>query len=138
MLTDPEGTNTLTRSIIGCGIKVHRALGPGLLESAYTPCLAFELVERGFTVELKKPVPLVYRGKRFDACYWLDMMVNGLVIVELKSVEALAPIHKAQLLTYLRLTDCPVGLLLNFNVEVLKDGIQRVINPEASNLRSSP
>ena len=131
MLTDPAGTNDLTHDIIGCGIKVHRALGPGLLESAYEPCLALELRESGHVVELRKPVPLVYRGITLDNCYFLDMMVDGRVIVELKSVEAFAPIHECQMLTYLRLTQAPVGLLINFNVPVLKDGIRRVINPDA-------
>ena len=118
MLTDPAGTNDVTHDIIGCSIKVHQALGPGLLESAYAPCLAFELRESGHAVELRKPVPLVYRSVTLDVCYWLDMMIDGRVIVELKSVDALAPIHDAQMLTYLRLTRCPVGLLINFNAPV--------------------
>ena len=101
MLTDPAGTNDVTRDIIGCGIKVHKALGPGLLESAYVPCLALELTESGHAVELRKPVPLVYRSVTLDVCYWLDMLVARCVVVELKSVEALAPIHEAQMLTYL-------------------------------------
>ena len=130
MLMDPGGTNELTRSIIGCGIAVHRALGPGLLESAYGACLDFELKDRGLEVETHKPVPLVYRGITLDACYWLDMLVNRAVIVELKSVELIAPVHEAQMLTYLRLTRCPVGLLMNFNVTILKDGIRRIINPD--------
>lgn len=134
MLTDPAGTNDLTHDIIGCSIKVHRALGPGLLESAYEPCLALELTESGHVVEVRKPVPLVYRGIKLENCYSLDMMVDGRVIVELKSVEAFAPIHDAQMLTYLRLTRCPVGLLINFNVRVLKDGIRRIINPDGSRI----
>ena len=129
MLTDPAGTNDVTHDIIGCAIKVHKALGPGLLESAYTPCLALELTESGHAVELRKPVPLVYRSVTLDVCYWLDMLIDQCVIIELKSVEALAPIHEAQILTYLRLTRRPVGLLINFNVPVLKDGIRRVVNP---------
>ena len=131
MLTDPVGTNELTRQIIGAAIKVHRALGPGLLESAYSVCLEFELRERHLSVETKKAVPLTYNGFHLDAIYWLDILVNGLVIVELKAVESLAPIHRAQLVTYLRLTNCPVGLLLNFNVTAMKEGIQRVVNTEA-------
>ena len=134
MLTNPAGTNDLTHDIIGCSIKVHRALGPGLLESAYEPCLALELTESGHVVEVRKPVPLVYRGIKLENCYSLDMMVDGRVIVELKSVEAFAPIHDAQMLTYLRLTRCPVGLLINFNVRVLKDGIRRIINPDGSRI----
>jgi GxxExxY protein len=129
MLTDPAGTNGVTHDIIGCGIKVHKALGPGLLESAYAACLALELSECGHVVELRRAVPLVYRSVTLDVSYWLDMIVDGRVIVELKSVAALAPIHEAQMLTYLRLTRCPVGLLINFNVQVLKDGIRRIINP---------
>ena len=129
MLTNPAGTNDVTHDIIGCGIKVHKALGPGLLESACAACLALEVVEAGHEVELRKAVPLVYRGVRLEVAYSLDMLVDQRVIVELKSVDALAPIHEAQMLTYLRLTQCPVGLLINFNVQVLKDGIRRIINP---------
>jgi GxxExxY protein len=132
VLSDPEGTNSITRDIIGCAIKVHKALGPGLLESAYLPCLALELSECGRIVELKKPVPLVYRGIVLDAVYFLDMLVDAKVVVEVKSVDQLAPIHTRQLLTYLRLIKCPVGLLINFSVQVLKDGVRRVINPAAS------
>jgi GxxExxY protein len=131
MLVDPSGTNHITRDIIGAAIRIHRIFGPGLLESAYAACLALELSERGHTIEVKKPVLLVYRSVRLDAAYYLDLLVDGRVIVELKSVEALAPIHEAQMLTYLRLTQCPVGLLINFNVQVLKDGIQRVVNSMA-------
>jgi len=100
MLTNPSMTNDLTSAIIGGAIKVHRAVGPGLLESAYLPCLELELKELDFRVELRKPVPLIYRGLKLDACYWLDMLVNGTVVVEIKSVSAIAPIHEAQLLTY--------------------------------------
>ncbi len=128
MLTDPAGVNDLTHDIIGCAIEVHKALGPGLLESAYEPCLALELRESGHSVEVRKPVALVYRSVSLDTCYFLDMMIDGRVIVELKSVDALAPIHEAQMLTYLRLTRCSVGLLINFNVQLLKDGIQRIVN----------
>jgi GxxExxY protein len=129
MLTDPAGTNVVTQGIIGGGIKVHRALGPGLLESAYMPCMVLELEESGFTVELQKAVPLVYRNIRLDAGYRVDMIFNGVVVVELKSVEALAAIHRAQMLTYLKLTGCPVGLVINFNVPV---GIKRIVNPGLS------
>jgi GxxExxY protein len=128
MLTDPFGTNDITGDIIASAIDVHKALGPGLLESAYAACLALELVQRGHTVELKKAVPLVYKTIKLEASYQLDMLVNGQVLVELKSVEALLPVHEAQMLTYLRLTGCPVGLLINFNVEILKDGIRRKFN----------
>jgi GxxExxY protein len=128
LLTDPAGINDLTHEIIGCAIKVHKALGPGLLESAYERCLALELSEAGHSVEVRKAVPLVYRNATLDACYFLDMMVDERVIAELKSVDVLAPIREAQMLTYLRMTRCPVGLLINFNVQLLKDGIQRVVN----------
>ena len=131
MLTDPFGTNDITGDIIASAIEVHKALGPGLLESAYAACLTLELAERGHAVELKKPVPLVYKTVKLEAAYQLDMLVDGRIIIELKSVDALAPIHEAQMLTYLRLTGCPVGLLINFNVPILKDGIQRVINSKA-------
>ena len=128
MLTDPFGTNDITGDIIASAIEVHRALGPGLLESAYVACLTRELTERGHSVELKKAVPLVYKSIKLEASYQLDMLVNSQIIVELKSVDALLPVHEAQLLTYLRLTGCPVGLLINFNVQTLKDGIRRRFN----------
>jgi GxxExxY protein len=131
MLTDPFGTNDTTGDIIASAIDVHKALGPGLLESAYAACLTLDLTERGHAVEVKKPVPLIYKTVKLDAAFQLDMMVDGRIIVELKSVDALAPIHEAQMLTYLRLTGCRVGLLINFNVSMLKDGIQRVFNSKA-------
>jgi GxxExxY protein len=130
MLTDPLNTNSLTSTIIGSAIRVHRATGPGLLESAYVSCLVFELQDSGMGVVLQHPIPLVYRGIRLDAGYRADMLVADTVIVELKSVEALAPIHTAQMLTYLKLSAKPVGLIINFNVPILKDGIKRVLNPE--------
>jgi GxxExxY protein len=128
MLTDPQGTNRITRSIIGCAIAVHKALGPGLLESVYAMCLYLELLAAGHAVVLRQAIPLTYRGVKTDASYYADMIVDGCVILELKSVESLAPIHELQLRTYLRLTNCPVGLLINFNVALLKDGIKRVVN----------
>ena len=131
MLTDPATTNRLTSSIIGCAIRVHRVVGPGLLESTYEACMAVELQELGLELERRKQVPLVYRGLHLPIAYQLDMLVNGTVILELKSVDAIAPIHVAQMLTYLRLTGCPVGLLLNFNVPVLKDGIRRIVTSQS-------
>ena len=119
MLADPSQTNDITRDVIGCAIKVHKALGPGLVESAYVPCLALELNDARRRVEVKKPMPLVYRSVKLDAVYFLDLLVDERVVVEVKSVDALAPIHTRQLLTYLRLIRCPVGLLINFNVPVL-------------------
>jgi len=123
-----EELNKITEAIIGAAIDVHRALGPGLLESAYQACLAFELVERGYKVEQQKPLPLVYKNVHLDCGYRLDLFVNDAVIVETKAVDELAPIHEAQLLSYLRLSGCKVGLLINFNVKLLKYGIKRLVN----------
>jgi GxxExxY protein len=127
-MTEKEGLNRITESIIGAAIEVHSTLGPGLLESAYEVCLTFELMQRSLKVERQKPLPVVYREVKLDCGYRLDLLVEEAVIVEVKAVEKLAPIHQAQLLSYLRLSGCKVGLLLNFNVKVLKDGIRRVIN----------
>ena len=115
----------LTEKIIGAAIEVHRELGPGLLESAYKACLARELELRGVAFECEKPMPLEYKGLRVDVGYRLDVLVDGRVIVELKAVADLIPLHEAQLLTYLRLSGIRVGLLINFNVPVLKEGIVR-------------
>lgn len=128
MNKDAEGLNRITGSIIGAAIEVHRALGPGLLESAYEPCLAFELTERGLKVEPQKPLPVVYREVKLDCGYRLDLLVEEAVILEIKAVARLLPIHEAQLLSYLKLSDCRVGLLINFNVQVLKKGIRRIVN----------
>ena len=133
MLTDPFHTNRITSTIIGGAIRVHRATGPGLLESIYGPCLAMELQESGLSVFLQFPIPLIYRDNRLDAGYRADMLVEETVLVELKSVESLAPIHTAQMLTYLKLSGKPVGLLINFNVPVLKDGVKRILNPDMRN-----
>jgi GxxExxY protein len=119
--------NELTHGIIGAAIEVHRLLGPGLLESAYEECLARELTLRGLRFERQKPVPVVYKDVKLECGYRVDLLVEGRVVVELKAVEALAPIHEAIILTYLRLSACPLGLLINFNVRVLKDGIRRYI-----------
>ena len=133
-MTEIERLSALTKSIIGAAIQVHRGLGPGLLESAYEAFLAFELVEPGLKVEQQKPLPVVYRGVRLDCGYRLDLLIEGEVIVEIKAIDRLAPIHQAQLLSYLKLSGCKVGLLINFNVKVLKDGIRRVV----SNFPDSP
>jgi len=138
MLTDPFSTNRITSTIIGAAIRVHRATGPGLLESAYLPCLQFELRESGLSVAVQYSIPLAYRGIRLDAGYRADMLVEDTVIVELKSVESLAPIHTAQMLTYLKLSEKPVGLLINFGVPVLKDGVKRILNPELLKNASTP
>jgi GxxExxY protein len=115
----------LTGQIIAAAIEVHRGLGPGLLESAYQACLAQEFTVRGLSFEQEKPLPVEYKGVRVDCGYRLDFLAAGRVVVELKTVDAIAPVHEAQLLTYLKLTGCRVGLLINFNVPVLKNGIKR-------------
>ena len=115
----------LTSQIIGAAIDVHKALGPGLLESAYQACLAREMELRKIPFEREKPLPVSYRGEYVECGYRLDFLVDGKVIVELKSVNELHPIHEAQLLTYLKLTGCRVGLLINFNVLKLIDGVVR-------------
>jgi GxxExxY protein len=118
----------VTGPIIESAMKVHTALGPGLLESAYEACLAYELRKRGVSVETQVPLPVLYEDVRLDVGYRIDLIVAGVVIVELKSVEAIAPIHKAQLISYLKLSGRKVGLLLNFNVVHLRDGITRMVN----------
>ena len=118
----------ITRKIIGAAIQVHRALGPGLLESAYEACLLFELKQIGLRVEQQKPLPLTYRSVRLDCGYRLDLVVESAIIVEIKSVDQLAPIHEAQLLSYLKLSGLSVGLLVNFNVRILKNGLRRIVN----------
>ncbi len=120
--------NTLTGKIIGAAIEVHRTLGPGLLESAYEACLVFELQERGLNVERQKPLPLVYKNVKLDSGYRLDLIVEAKVVVEVKSLSEIAAVHKAQLLSYLRLANLQIGLLINFNVKMLKQGIHRIIN----------
>ena len=119
--------NALSKEIIGAAIEVHRQLGPGLLESAYEQCLAFELSARGIPFERETPVPVTYKDVQLDCGYRLDFLVSGLVVVELKAVDRLAPIHEAQMLTYLRLTKCKLGLLLNFNEVRMRDGIKRLV-----------
>ncbi|MBD2446547.1 GxxExxY protein [Nostoc sp. FACHB-152] len=120
--------NDLSGVIIGCGMRVHTALGPGLLESAYEECLHYELKQEGFKVGRQVPLPLVYKEVELDCVYRLDLIVENKVVIEIKAVESIKPIHSAQLLTYLKLTHCKLGLLLNFNVLHLKEGIKRVAN----------
>ncbi len=117
----------VSNQIIGCAIEVHRHLGPGLLESVYEKALAFELASRGVKVAAQVPVPVSYKGNALDCGFRIDLLVEDTVVVELKSVEALAPVHQAQLLTYLRLSGRRIGLLLNFNVPLLKQGIERIV-----------
>ena len=119
--------NEISHEIIGAAIEVHRFLGPGLLESAYEECLSKELALRALRVERQKPVPVVYKDVKLECGYRIDLLVEGRVVVELKSIESLAAIHKAIILTYLRLSGHRLGLLMNFNVTVLKDGIRRFI-----------
>lgn len=117
--------NHVTEIIIGCAIEVHKHLGPGLLESAYEDCLFYELNDNGLDVKKQVILPLVYKGKKIDPGYRIDLMVENQVIVEIKSVNAIAEIHKAQLMTYMKLAHIKVGLLMNFNVTRLKQGIVR-------------
>lgn len=123
-----DGLNKITAGIIGAAIEVHRHLGPGLLESAYQAALAYELHQRGYKIEQQKPLPLLYKEIKLDAGYRLDFLVNDKVVLEIKSSEKIAPIHEAQILSYLRLSGCKVGLLTNFNVKLLKNGIKRFIH----------
>jgi GxxExxY protein len=115
----------ITEAIIGAAIEVHKTLGPGLLESAYEECLCHELAAHGLAYQREEPLPVVYKGVQLDCGYRLDLLVEGIVIVELKSVDVILPIHEAQLLTHLRLSGKRVGLLINFNVTKLRDGIVR-------------
>ena len=117
----------LTRSILGCAYKVHSALGPGLLESVYEECLGYELENKGLLVIKQKPMPLVYETQKLSIGYRIDLMVENSVILEIKSVDILNPVHVAQLMTYLKLSECRIGFLINFNVISLKDGIKRII-----------
>jgi len=120
--------NQLSSKIIGAAIEVHKTLGPGLLESAYEECLCHELGMQGLLFEKQKPLSIDYKGKRLDCGYRLDVIVEKAVIIELKSCEKIEPIHKAQLLTYLKLSGLNLGLILNFNVSLMRDGIVRIVN----------
>jgi GxxExxY protein len=123
-----HGGTEITEKIIGAAIEVHRHLGPGLLESVYEATLAYELAQAGLVVERQKPVPVTYKGLVFEEGYRLDLLVGGQVVVELKCVDALLPIHEAQVLSYLKLTGIKVALIINFKVPVLKQGIKRLSN----------
>ena len=120
--------NQLSSKIIGAAIEVHKTLGPGLLESAYEECLCHELSIQGLLFEKQKPLSIDYKGKKMDCGYRLDIVVEKAVIIELKSCEKIEPIHKAQLLTYLKLSGLKLGLILNFNVPIMRDGIVRIVN----------
>lgn len=121
-------SNELTHEIIGSAIEVHRELGPGLLESIYEECLVVELTQRGLTMVNQYPIPVIYKGKQLSSVYRCDLLVQDTVIVELKTVDMIAEIHKAQLLTYLKVTGLRYGLLLNFNVPTMRQGIVRMLN----------
>jgi GxxExxY protein len=132
MLTTEDTENTeflnkeLTQIVIASAISVHKNLGPGLLESVYERCLAYELSERGHTVVIQQEIPIVYRNIRFESGFRADLIVDGKVLVELKAIDQLLPVHYAQVITYLKLTGMKTGLLINFNVSLLKDGLKRI------------
>ena len=130
MLADLGPLNQITSRIIKAAIEVHRTLGPGLLESAYLACLLYELRLDGLEVQVERPFAIVYKGVHMDCFYKIDIIVEG-VVVELKCVEHVLPVHRAQLLTELKIANKPVGLLLNFNVPVMKDGVTRLLNRAA-------
>jgi len=117
----------VTDKLIRCAIEVHRILGPGLLESAYEECLSHELTLHGLAYEKQKMLPIIYKGKSLDCAYRIDLLVEGRVIAELKSVEKILPVHEAQLLTYLKLAGIRTGIILNFNAPLLKDGLRRLV-----------
>ena len=123
-LTEEE-KDLLSRKVIGCAIEVHRALGPGLLESAYEQCLSYELGLSGLKIKRQVPVPVKYKDKTLDCGYRADIIVEGLLLIELKAVEQINKLHEAQILTYLKLTNISTGLILNFNTRILKEGIRR-------------
>jgi GxxExxY protein len=128
-MTEKDRLNGLTEQIISAAIAVHHELGPGMLESAYEACLTSELLDRGLPFERQKTLPLVYRGRVLDCGYRIDLLVESAVVVEVKSIERFERVHSAQLLSYLRLSGCKVGLLINFNVKwLVQDGIRRVVN----------
>ena len=136
-MLENQRLDQISHSIIGAAIEVHRHLGPGLLESAYEVCLVFEIKRLGMKVEEQKPLAVVYKEVKLDCGYRLDLVVEDEIIVEIKAIEKLLPIHDAQLLSYLRLTRKKVGLLMNFHVPVLKDGLKRIVNdfPDSASRR---
>jgi GxxExxY protein len=128
MENERDRLNRLSNVAIGCALRVHKELGPGMLESAYEACLMFELLERGLKVEREKALPLVYRGRRLDCGYRLDLLAEDAIIIEVKAVQSLNRVHSSQLLSYLRQSGLHLGLLINFNVKWLRDGIKRIVN----------
>ena len=139
-MNQKDRINEVTDAIVSSSIEVHRELGPGLLESAYETCLVYELAERGLKVEQQKTLPIVYGQVKLDAGYRLDLVVDGSVIVEIKAVDRLMPIHRAQLFSYLKLSALSVGLLIDFNVRLLKQGIRRIVTnfPDSQRAQRSP
>jgi GxxExxY protein len=129
--------NQITDKIIGCAIEVHKSLGPGLLESAYEECLCYELSQTGFKFKRQVDLPVIYKGINLDCGYRMDLVIEELVVVELKAVEQILKIHEVQLLSYLRLYKKSIGLLMNFHVPVLKNGIRRIVNNFEENCISS-
>jgi GxxExxY protein len=123
-----DSLSGITEIVIGAAMRVHRELGPGLLESAYEPCLVYELVEEGLRVERQKPLPVLYKGVNLDCGYRLDLVVENKIILELKAAEKILPVHEAQVLSYLKLSGYRLGFLINFHVDVLKNGIRRFVN----------
>lgn len=129
-MADKEISPELDRiaaEIVDAGFQVHKALGPGLLESAYEECVAHELLERGLSVRKQVAMPIAYRGVNLEAGYRIDLLVNSCVVVEVKAIESLLPIHQAQVMTYLRLSGCRLGFLMNFNVQMFKSGVRRIV-----------
>ena len=126
-LTEQE-YNELSKQIIGAAIEVHKELGPGLLESVYETCLISELIEKGLHVDKQVQIPVIYKGKELSKDYFIDILVEDEIVVEVKSLETILPVHEAQLLSYLRLADKKLGLLINFNVTLLKEGVRRKVN----------
>lgn len=120
--------NEISKIVFDCALKLHKSLGPGLLESAYEECLVYELKKHDLNVYKQKPLPLVYESVKLDVGYRVDIMVNNKVVIEVKSVEAISDIHVAQVITYLKLSDCKLGMLINFNVPLIKNGIKRIVN----------
>lgn len=120
--------NDIAKEIFACAIKVHKATGPGLLESAYQECLNFELLKAGLVVEKQKPLPLIYQDIKLEIGYRVDLLVNNKVVIEIKAVETILPVHKAQVITYLKLSGCKLGILINFHEALLKDGFKRIVN----------
>lgn len=136
MYIDEAGEEQLTGRIIECAIRVHEEIGPGVFESIYEACLLMELSDAGLQVEAGRRLPLTYRGRELDVFYIPDLIVKGVVVVEIKAVECMLPVHRAQVISYLKLTGCPVGLLMNFHAETLLAGLRRLTRPDLYRQRS--